>query len=191
MKKKYIIAIPSNIDYNVLVYNKDNCFFTEGMPTTGMSMKKAVRFCKNSPLAVWIVEYEFPKLKNIIESSHIFENFIENCKKCGLEVIETRPSIYSPAMVSGIVSEKESVIIYDYKKIVEKEMKYGYVIKNDFGNFVNYILSEDDGFYTSNPIRDALIFRKKEEAEFQAKVLGLKTNEILTVQKINLNELER
>lgn len=177
MKKKYVIAAP-NTNYNVVFY-KEEIGFTEDVPLIPMSMKKAMRICKNSPLSTWIIEYGLPEFKSAAETYlYTFENFIEYCKNTvELEVIETRPSIYTPSEIAAAIPKKKE--------------ECGYVIKNDFDSFVNYILSQDDGFYTTNPIHDALIFRKKEEAEFQAKVLGLKTNEILTVQKINLNELER
>jgi hypothetical protein len=174
MKKKYVIAVPSSTDYSPLFY-KDNVGFTSEIPTIAMSMKKAKVFCKNSPLATWIIEYGtwtvFDSFKQYFAS---FDKFIEECKDCKFEVIETRPSIYTP-------SEIESAI-------PEEEFECGYVIRHEFGSFI-CILNDVEGgiFAISNLPKSAIIFRTKKEAEFQAKVLQLKSNEKFSVVKVDLN----
>jgi len=174
MKKKYVIAAPSSTDYSPLFY-KDNVGFKSEIPTIAMSMKKAKVFCKNSPLATWIIEYGtwtvFDSFKQYFAS---FDKFIEECKDCKFEVIETRPSIYTH-------SEIESAI-------PEEEFECGYVIRHYFGYFLCEMKSYDDNLYIiDNLPKSAIIFRTKKEAEFQAKVLQLKSNEKFSVVKVDLN----
>ena len=173
MKKKYVVAAPDN-NYNPLFY-KEGIGFTEGLPSNPVSMEKAIRICKNSPLSIWIIEFRYPEIGNIVASRPFeFKDFIDNCKTSNLEVIETRPSIYAS-------SETEPAI-------PEKEVEFGYVIKYNAIYFLCEIKTYNDGLYTVNNIsKSAIIFRKKKEAEFQAKVLKLKCNENFSVEKVNLN----
>lgn len=182
MKKKYVVVTPNENNDHVasdyVFYNKAVENFTGCEPVKPLSLKKAIKICKESKLSTWIIEYRFPQLKNIIESSPCFDSLIENCEVCGLEVIETRPSIYTPSETAPAIPEEE--------------VEYAFVIKNDFGNFVNSIHSEEGCYYTTRNLRnDAKSFRTKKEAEFQAKVLGIKTNEKFFVHKINITDFKR
>jgi hypothetical protein len=175
MKKKYVIAAPDQ-NYNPLFYTETIGFLND-VPKIPMSMKKAIVICKNSPLSTWIIEYEFPKLKNIAESFiHTFEDFIKSCKGFGLEVIETRPSIYT-------ASEIESAI-------PEEQVEYGYIIKKkETGSLLYSIRTYGEGLYgVGNQPESTIIFRAMKEAEFQAKILNYKCKEdYFFVEKVDLN----
>lgn len=178
MKKKYAIVTPNENNDHVasdyVFYNKAVENFTESNPNKPLSLKKAIKICKESKLSTWIIEYRFPQLKNIIESSPCFDSLIENCKACGLEVIETRPSIYTPSETAPAIPEEE--------------VEYGYIVRHYLGCFLCEMRSYEDGLYfIGNLPNSAIIFRKKKEAEFQAKILKLKCNENFSVEKIDLN----
>lgn len=180
MKKKYVIASPGDNDddyrTNIIFYDlQTESFSDDSCVPDSVSLKKAIKICKKTLKSTWIIEHQFPKLKNIIESTGSFENFIENCKKCELEVIETRPSIYAPSETAAAVPQ-------------EKEEEFGYVIQSELGYFVRIMSTIEEGIYaTSNLPKSATIFRTVKEAEFQAKVLKLKCNEDFLVEKIDLN----
>lgn len=194
MEKKYAIftTTGTRFDSSVVFYTLNHeQFINCSWLVDSVTLDKAIEICKSTQISTWIVEDNHPILKELIQSHRrCFNDFIDNCKKSGLELIETRPSIYPSSEVKSKVEPKIESEMYEVKVISPKK-GYGYIIKqNESGRYVCSINLSRGGYNTNSSItaKSITYYRTKKDAKFQCKVMKLKYKKEFSVVKIDLYE---
>lgn len=183
MQKRYAIftTTGTRFDSGVVFYSLSfEQFINCSSLVDSVTLEEAIDICKSTQISTWIVEQKYPILKELIQSHRrCFNDFIDNCKKSGLELIETRPSIFSTSIVEPKV------------EIETTKKEYGYIIKRDCDNaYVCGPNSIKNSYYINHSInsKGIVYYRTRKEANFQCKIMKLKYHREYSVVKIDLNE---